>query len=105
MLADPFMMIGVYIVSQSGITAFDPDNGIQLWEQPISGIQTPWSAGELIRIDDKQSCCVVNQMVPCWFQITYSAEQGDFGNRCNSLFWLLLLLTCSRISALDECMA
>ena len=37
----------VYVVSQSGILgAFDPATGIQLWEQPISSVQTPWLAGD-----------------------------------------------------------
>lgn len=51
-LADPVHDgTAVYIVSQSGILgAFDPLTGIQLWEQPISSIQTPWVAGESLFI-------------------------------------------------------
>jgi len=37
----------VYVVSQSGLLgAYDPLTGIQLWDQPISSVQTPWVAGD-----------------------------------------------------------
>ena len=47
-LADPvYDEDAIYVVSQSGLLgAYDPLTGIQLWDQPLSSVQTPWVAGD-----------------------------------------------------------
>lgn len=47
-LADPVHdEDAIYVVSQSGLLgAYDPLTGIQLWDQPLSSVQTPWVAGD-----------------------------------------------------------